>query len=703
MSDQGVVITDDYDLYSAKIKMETKITKNLKFGFNATPSYSRRRALPTSIHNPLRQSPWLPIFHSEETLEFIDRDEYPDVGIGDYFREDHLKNIDIDTTDGLGASRPRSSGDQNPFAQYVEREHFEERTNLLARAFVSYKVLPGLTVKSSLGTTLEQRKRTRYDGVEHHAIPSRAQYQLQNRFRTRLISDNTLTYNKAFNKHDFNVLLGATIQGRRAENSVVEGTGFQNDLLKNLQGATLVTEFEETNVETNKVGYFARVNYAFDNKYLVNASFRRDGSSVFGIQSKFGNFPAASVGWNAHNEDFLSDYSNIVSRLKFRVSYGFTGNERFNVGDDIINAYPYLALLNTTSAVTEGGITPGVSAINIANALLQWEASREFNPGIDFGFANNRVTGSIEYYSRTSDELLLENPVSFVTGFDAGIVNLGEVRNSGFEFELRTRNVANKKFKWSTTIIASTNENELISFGESNGQLTEDGWGRNSQWINLVGNPISAFYGFVVDEELATEFYDSPYIPINGQSEDVIVKDLNGDGLISDEDKTILGDPYADLIWSVTNEFAIGNFDFSFMFQGSQGAQVKNIGDQYFETHWQGSTTDKNEVVERGIITDVSFLQERVLTNDVVQNAGYISLRNINIGYNFPNAKISKFGLRNLRIYATGQNVFYKTSDDYIGFNPEFIDNNNTPTSFGAQRAGTPLFRTITGGLNVSF
>ena len=703
VSDQGVVITDDYDLYSAKIKMETKITKNLKFGFNATPSYSRRRALPTSIHNPLRQSPWLPIFHSEETLEFIDRDEYPDVGIGDYFREDHLRNIDIDTTDGLGASRPRSSGDQNPFAQYVEREHYEERTNLLARAFLSYKVLPGLTVKSSLGTTLEQRKRTRYDGVEHHAIPSRAQYQLQNRFRTRLISDNTLTYNKAFNKHDFNVLLGATIQGRRAENSVVEGTGFQNDLLKNLQGATLVTEFEETNVETNKVGYFARVNYAFDNKYLVNASFRRDGSSVFGIQSKFGNFPAASVGWNAHNEDFLSDYSNIVSRLKFRVSYGFTGNERFNVGDDIINAYPYLALLNTTSAVTEGGITPGVSAINIANALLQWEASREFNPGIDFGFANNRVTGSIEYYTRTSDELLLENPVSFVTGFDAGIVNLGEVRNSGFEFELRTRNVANKKFKWSTTIIASTNENELISFGESNGQLTEDGWGRNSQWINLVGNPISAFYGFVVDEELATEFYDSPYIPINGQSEDVIVKDLNGDGLITDEDKTILGDPYADLIWSVTNEFSLGNFDFSFMFQGSQGAQVKNIGDQYFETHWQGSTTDKNEVVERGIITDVSFLQERVLTNDVVQNAGYISLRNINIGYNFPNAKISKFGLRNLRIYATGQNVFYKTSDDYIGFNPEFIDNNNTPTSFGAQRAGTPLFRTITGGLNVSF
>ena len=153
----------------------------------------------------------------------------------------------------------------------------------------------------------------------------------------------------------------------------------------------------------------------------MNASFRRDASSVFGVDSKWGNFPAVSFGWNAHNEDFLLDHNDVVSRLKFRVSYGLTGNENFNVGDDIINNYPYLALLNNTNAIIEGGITTGVSPLNIANALLQWEASEEFNPGLDFGFANNRITGSVDYYIRTSDQLLLENPVSYVTGFDAGL------------------------------------------------------------------------------------------------------------------------------------------------------------------------------------------------------------------------------------------------------------------------------------------
>lgn len=704
LGDQGVVITDDYRLYAGNIKMDTKISDNLKFGFKINPSYSKRRALPTSIHNPIRQSPWLLIYHTEETLKYVDRDEYPDLKVGDYFNEDHLDNIDIDPTDDQGSSRPRTSGDMNPYAQYVEREHFEYQTKLLSSTYLDYKITDALTARTSLGVTIENRKRTRYDGVMHHSAGAgRAQYNLQNRVQNRIISDNTISYNKDFGNHGLNVLAGATFQRRSAENSNISGSGFTNDLLKNLQGATIVSEFEEVNFEKNKIGFFGRVNYVFDNKYLVNASFRRDASSVFGINSKWGNFPAVSLGWNAHNEDFLGN-DGLISRLKFRASYGLTGNENFSVGDDIVNNYPYLALLSTNSAITQGAITNGVSPLSIVNPLLQWEASEEFNPGIDFGFFDNRVQGSIDYYVRTSDQLLLENPVSFVTGFDAGIVNLGKVENKGWEFELRTTNLTGKKLRWSTTVIASTNENTLLEFGESDGQLTVDGFGRNSQWINSVGNPISSFYGYVVDEELSAQYYNSPYIPINGLSEDVIVKDLNGDGLISEADKTILGDPYPDLVWSLTNDFAIGNFDLSIMIQGSQGAQVKNVGDQYFFTHWQGATSDIQQVIDDGIITDASFLQQRVHTNDIVQSAAYFSLRNVNIGYNFTNTQLGKLGvLSGLRLYVSGQNLIYKTSDEYNGFNPEFIDNSNTPISYGSQRAGTPLFRTFTAGLNVQF
>ena len=707
LGDEGVVITDDYRLYSLKLKMDTKITDGLSFGLSATPSYSKRRALPTSIHNPIRQSPWLPIFHTEETLQYVNQDDpndnnyYPNVQVGDYFREDHLRPIDFNGDGTRG--RPRTSGDSNPFAQYVEREHYEYKTNILGSTYLRYKIAKGLVAKTSLGVTLENRKRTRWNGTKHHASgASRASYELQNRVRTRVISDNTLSYDKEMGVHSFNTLVGATFQRRGTENSVVEGGGYSNDLLKNLEGATTISDIQEINVEKNKIGYFARVNYAFDDKYLVNASFRRDASSVFGVDSKWGNFPAASVGWNVHREDALAGNS-FLSLLKLRASYGLTGNENFSVGDDIINNYPYLALLNNSNAITNDGVVAGVSALNIANTLLQWEASEEFNPGIDFGFMDNKITGSIDYYVRTSDQLLLENPVSYVTGFNAGIVNLGEVENRGVEVELRTRNVRNRNFRWSSTVIASTNKNELISFGESDGALLEDGFGRNSQWINSVGNPISSFYGFVVDEELATEYWDSPYIPINGTAEDVIVKDLNGDGIITDADKTILGDPYPDLIWSFTNDFEYKNFDFSIMIQGSQGAEVKNIGDQYFETHWQGSTSDKQAVVEAGIVSHPSFLQEKVLTNDVVQSAGYFSLRNINFGYNFTNQQLAKYRLGGLRVYVSGQNLLYITSEDYHGFNPEFIDSSNSPRAYGAQRAGTPLFRTMMVGLNVNF
>ena len=700
LGDEGVVLTDNYKLYAGSLKVNSKLTDKLKFGLSIRPSYSKRRRLPTSVHNPIRQSPWLPVYHSEETLQFIDRDDYPNVGVGDYFYEDHLVELDLD---GDGSdTRPRTSGDSNPYAQYAEREHFEFKTKLFGSTNLSYKIIEGLTAKTSLGITIEQRKRTRWNGTKYHQTgAARASYELQNRYRSRVVSDNTLNYTKQFGNHDLNVLLGASIQNRRVENSVIEGTGYSNDLLKNLEGATLISETDEYNIERRKIGYFARVNYAYDNKYLFNASFRRDGSSVFGIDSKWGNFPAVSAGWNAHNEDFLSE-SNFVSTLKLRASYGLTGNENFLLDDEVASWYPYIALLNSGTAVIDGAVVSAASPLNIANTLLQWEAQVEFNPGIDFGFFNNKIQGSLDYYKRTSDKLLLENPVSYVTGFNNGVVNLGEVVNSGWELELRSRNITNENFSWTSTLIASTNKNELTNFGDSNGQILEDVYGRNSEWINQVGNPISSFYGYVVDRELPTQYWDTPYFPINSKSEDVIVKDLNGDGIITAADKTILGDPYPDLIWSFTNEFKLGDFDLSFMVQGSHGAEVRNVGDQYFFTHWQGATNSPQQVVGDGIISHPSFLQERVLTDDIVQSAGYFSLRNVNIGYTLPSDLSNRLGMESLRVYATGQNLIYITDKDYHGFNPEFVDDKR-PTAYGAQRAGTPIFSTMSLGLNVKF
>ena len=215
--------------------------------------------------------------------------------------------------------------------------------------------------------------------------------------------------------------------------------------------------------------------------------------------------------------------------------------------------------------------------------------------------------------------------------------------------------------------------------------------------INLIGNPILSFYGWVVDRDIPLEYIINPYFPIGAQAQDVYVKDLNGDGLIDDDDKTILGDPYPDLIWSFTNEFEIGNVDVSFMFQGSHGAEVRNMGDQYLFNHFN-SSQDFNTATT----PNQGFIREKIFTNDIIQDASYISLRNVNIGYSFSKDFANKLGLSKARFYAAGQNLLYFTADNYTGFNPESIDN-TSPTTYGYQRAGSPIYRTISLGLNIEF
>ena len=288
------------------------------------------------------------------------------------------------------------------------------------------------------------------------------------------------------------------------------------------------------------------------------------------------------------------------------------------------------------------------------------------------------------------------NPISATTGFTEAITNLGEVRNSGFELEVRTKNISKPEFKWKTTFIASANKNELLDFADSNGQILNVDTKRAAEWINLVGNPISSFYGWVVDRDIPLEFISDPFHPVGAEAQDVYVKDLNGDGVIDDDDKTILGNPYPDLVWSVSNEFNIGNFDASFMFQGSHGAEVRNMGDQYLFNQF-GSAQDFISTTP-----DQHLIKQKIFTDDIIQNASYIALRTVNLGYTLNSDVSSKLKLDKLRIYLTGQNLLYFTESDYTGFNPESI-NNTSGTTYGYQRAGSPINQTVSLGLNLEF
>tara|TARA_R110001583_G_scaffold77491_3_gene210905 strand:- start:14339 stop:17443 length:3105 start_codon:yes stop_codon:yes gene_type:complete len=710
--DEGVLLTDNFTKYGMRLKLDTKLNEKFSFGASFSPSYTERRRFDGSTHDILRQTNWLPVYHDANTIQFVDRSIYPDVQIGDYATQRHFDNYDL-YGDGSTLVDISNTSNTNPAAKILERERYDKKFKLFSSFYGQYQITDDLTFKSMASGSYQDTKRSRWQGVLSNRNGASAASMDEGSQRSiYLISDNFLNYNKSIDKHDISATLGVVFESTDEFFSSISGTGYTNDGVKQITNAATISNADAFEWKKNGISYVSRFNYAFDNKYLASISLRRDGSSIFGSEYKYGNFPAASIGWNISKESFLED-SDVVNNLKIRASYGVTGNDRLNTGsvdpdsssstsslstgDKLVDFYPSLALLSATTASVNGALLSGFSPLNIANPELKWERLVEINPGIDFGFYNNKISGSIDWYQRTSDQLLLNNPVSYTTGFSNALVNLGEVKNEGFEFELRTKNISTEDFSWNSTVIATTNKNTLVDFADSNGQIQNIDAKRAAEWINLEGMPISTYYGWVVDRDIPLEYLNNAYHPVGGEAQDVYVKDLNGDGLIDDEDKAPLGDPYPDLIWSFTNEFNVGNIDFSFMFQGSHGAEIRNMGDQYIFNQFN-SGQDFNPATT----PDQDFIKQKIFTDDIIQDASYIALRNLNIGYTFSEDVLSKLKISKLRVYAAGQNLIYKTADDYTGFNPESIDRTG-PTTYGYQRAGSPIYSTISFGLSADF
>lgn len=694
--DEGVLLKDDFKKYNLTLKIDSKVSKLFSFGANITPTFTYRDRFDGSAHDILRQAPWLPIYHDANTIQYVNRDVYPNVQIGDYALQRHFDGYDLY---GNGSSVSISStSNTNPAAKILERDRTEDRFKVYGSVYGQFNITKDLSFKSVFSGDFQNAKNRRWQGVEASRNgAAAAQLDISSQNVLHLTTQNYITFNKVFNDHEVTAVAGVSSETWDTEYESVRGTGYDSDLLQTITAATTISLAQSEEYEKRLFSLFGRLNYAYKDKYLMSLSLRRDGNSALGPNNKYGFFPAASVGWNVARENFLKD-NKTISNLKFRFSYGITGNESFDTGSSLIDNYPYLALLEPSSAVVGGGVVSAFNPVNIANPDLQWERTKEINPGVDFGFIGNRIMGSFEYYKKSSDKLILYNPVSTTTGFGNALVNLGEVRNEGYELELTTRNIVGSSFKWSTTIIGSKNKNTLVDFADSNGQILSLDPSRAAEWINLEGEPISSFYGWVVDEELSPEHILNPYHPIGAQASPVYVKDLNGDGLIDNDDRTILGNPYPDLLWSVTNDFKIGNFDLSFMFQGSHGAQVRNMADQYLFNHFNSTQQFDSQTTP-----DQGFIRDKIFTNSIIQDASYVALRNVNIGYNFPRRILERMKVfTSLRIYASGQNLMYLTADDYTGFNPESIRNTSS-TTYGYQLGGSPIFSTISLGLNMEF
>ena len=700
LHDEGVLLTDDFKKYNLKLKVDTKVNDRFSFGATLAPSYTNTRRFDGSTHDILRQQPWLPTFHDQNTIQFVDRDVYPDVQVGDYAWERHFDNYDL-FGDGSELVDISTTSNANPAAKVLERNRTDKRFRMYGNFYGKYKLAEGLSLKATLGGDFQTRRQRRWQGVlSNRNGAAAAQLDLDNFEQIHILTEALLSYDKSFGSHNFNAILGASAEKWDREYSSVAANGFSSDLIQTLGGGTTVIENISYSTEERLVSIFGRVNYSYEDKYLASASLRTDGHSSFGVNNKYGYFPAISLGWNLARESFLSE-SEVISDLKLRVSYGFTGNKDLRLGSglvsDNIELYPSLQLYGPNSAIFGDNVISSLAPINVANPDLQWERSSEINAAVDFGLFQGRISGSVDVYNKTSDQLLLSVPISTTTGFREALANRGEVVNKGVEIELRTRNIATQDFSWKTTILASTNKNELTDFAGASGLITSVDSKRAAEWINLEGQPISSFYGFVVDRDIPLEFIEDPYAVVGGEAQDVYVKDLNGDGLIDDEDKTIIGDPFPDLIWSIANDFRYKNIDLSFTLQGSWGAQVRNIADQYIFNQFSSREDFNTETTP-----DQGFIKEKIFTDDIISDASYIALRTLSLGYTFDTGIISKAGLSKARVYASGQNLLYIVADDYTGWNPESFQNEGA-LNVGYQRGGSPIARTISVGLNLEF
>lgn len=511
--------------------------------------------------------------------------------------------------------------------------------------------------------------------------------------------ENTLNYKKDFDKHSLDVIVGQTFQ----RNSTVIRTGHSENLpepyfpvLSNGSNKTASgTEFEST-----LASYFGRVNYNFDDKYLITATVRRDGSSRFAPQNRYGTFPSVALGWKISNEEFFNVSKDIINQLKLRASYGQLGNE--NIGDylyqpNINRNIPY----NFNGLPVSGGLQTSLSAQNI-----KWETTTSTDIGIDGTFFNNALDITVDYYKRTTDDILVGVPIPASTGSinTAPLVNAGSLENSGFEFEAAYHSDKNKKFSYDISANVSTLKNKVLALGGNNEPI--NGVGARTQ----VGGRVGEHYGYVYEkifqtqDEVAAHAFQSALTAPG----DISFKDLNNDGTIDDNDRTYLGNSTPKVTYGFNFSAKYKNIDFTVFASGAAG---------YYINSWLYRslmlTTDAlnshEDILNRWTPNNTNTDIPRVITNDPngngrdsnrpgwLEKGDYLRINTISLGYTIP---VSMFAgtIQSPRVYATVQNAY--TFQKYKGFNPDFTSGVFNP---GYDGGSYPKPRTFMLGVQLSF
>ena len=553
-----------------------------------------------------------------------------------------------------------------------------------------YELLPGLSFRSEAGvdlTSIREEDRTLQDHTDAGAL--NGQGFVSSAQAINLNWNNLVDYNLTFGKSDFTILGGVTYQYFDAKTVYAEANTFGSPLLPNLNSASEKTDADATGTQFAFLGYLARVNYTFDNRYIIQASGRYDGSSRFGANNQYGFFPAISAGWLISEESFLENVEQI-SFLKLRSSYGLTGNAE--IGN--------FASRGLAGYGNNYNNLPGFEQSNLANPNLTWEETAQFDIALDFGLLSDRISGTVGYFNKATEGLLLEVPLPLEAGIATTPVsvfqdNVGEINNQGFEFEIRADIVSTDDFTWNSSFNISTLKNEVRALPDNDGNGEADDI-IVGEYIHRVGEPLASFY---VVRYAGVDPANGNALFLNAEGEQTTD--------YSSSFAVVAGDPYPDYFGGFTNTIRWKGLDATVFFQYSLGQDIYRSEGEFVTTNafanfgqarsqlntWTPNNTNTNIPQARRFVRNGTQPSSRYL-----EDASYLRLKNASIGYTFPTGWVNG---ANIRLYTQAQNLL--TFTNFEGVDPEVSRNDQNSPFQGETFFSRPQSRVITVGIDVTF
>ena len=674
---KGVVLNTNYDRYIVQINGDTKLKSFLKIGNSVKLQHDIKKNGSYDIKGTILSLPTRPIYDTNGNWA------------------------------GPG-SNPLLYGDiDNPIGKATIVENSTKGYNIQGNIYAEAEIIKDLKFKSLGGIETNIWYNRTWSPKYSWGVKSQENSYLfegSNRSIT-LLWDNTLTYDKTIGKHHINAVVGSSAQNNKYNYLSASVQKFASDNTQQIDNGILQPVQHGNASEWAIMSYLGRVNYNYANKYYVTATIRRDGSSRFGMDNRWGWFPSAALAWRISNENFLKN-SNVINNLKLRLGYGITGNQE-------IGNYSFSSSYNTYLYNFNNSYVSAVLPTVLPNPNVKWEGQEQYNAGFDLDLFNNRISLIVDGYVKNTNDMLVPMSVPVTSGYSdvyVPSINAGKIQNKGFEVTLSTKNIIKNDFKWSSDAVFSYNKNNVESINSDTPIITASGGFNSAIGLIKAGYPVNVFYGYITDGIFQNQAeVDSHAVQMPGSNSatstapgDIRFKDLNNDGVVNDKDRTIIGNPNPKFTFSFNNTFSYKNFDLTIFLQGSYGNDIFNANRMYTEAmsiiqnqstavlgRWTGEGTSNN--IPRAIYGDPN--QNSRVSDRYIEDGSYLKIKNINLSYTLPKAVFGQ-NFNSVKIFVSAQNLVTWTK--YSGFDPEVPVN-------GIDNGTYPITRTVSLGLNIGF